>query len=98
PSVATLFPYTTLFRSVDQAEQALADGDCDIVAMTRAHMADPDIVGKLYAGELDRVRPCIAINDGCIGRSYQKLAVKCAVNPALGDRKSTRLNSSHVKI
>ncbi|MQA01893.1 MAG: FAD-binding protein [Streptosporangiales bacterium] len=68
----------------EQAEQALAAGDCDLVAMTRAHMADPDIVTKLTAGELDRVRPCIAINDGCIGRSYQRLTVKCAVNPVLG--------------
>lgn len=87
---------------VEQAEQALADGDCDIVAMTRAHMADPDIVAKLQAGELDRVRPCIAVNDGCIGRSYQKLAVKCAVNPALGheelDRPEPTATPRHVVV
>lgn len=69
---------------VDQAEDALTAGDCDIVAMTRAHMADPDIVAKATRGDLDRIRPCIAITDGCIGRSYQRLAVRCAVNPTVG--------------
>lgn len=69
---------------VDQAEQALADGDCDLVAMTRAMMADPDLPKHARAGRADRARPCIAINDACIGRSYQKMDVLCAVNPVLG--------------
>lgn len=68
----------------DQAEAALASGDCDLVAMTRAMMAEPDLPNLARSGQADRARPCIAINDACIGRSYQKMNVLCAVNPVLG--------------
>ena len=32
------------------AERALADGACDLVGMTRAQIADPDLVAKLVRG------------------------------------------------
>lgn len=70
---------------VHQAERALRDGDCDLVAMTRAIIADPDLPVKASHGELDRIRPCIAINDACIGRLYTGLPIRCAVNPDIGD-------------
>lgn len=63
------------------AEQALHEHDVDFVAMTRALIADPDLPRKLAAGR--RVRPCIGINQGCIGRLYQGLPVLCTVNPAI---------------
>lgn len=66
-----------------QAEEALASGDCDLVAMTRAIIADPDLPRKAFAGEVSRIRPCIAINEGCIGRGYQGLSIQCAVNPGV---------------
>ena len=67
-----------------QAEDALRQGDCDVVAMTRATVADPDLPKLAQAGETDRIRPCISINDACIGRSYQGRRVLCAVNPVVG--------------
>jgi dimethylglycine catabolism A len=69
---------------VEQAEAALARGDCDLVAMTRATLADPDLPNLAQRGEVERIRPCIAINDACIGRSYKRMSVRCAVNPVLG--------------
>jgi 2,4-dienoyl-CoA reductase-like NADH-dependent reductase (Old Yellow Enzyme family) len=69
---------------VEQAEDALAKGDCDLVAMTRATLADPDLPNLARKGEVERIRPCIAINDACIGRSYKRMAVRCAVNPVAG--------------
>lgn len=65
------------------AEAALERGDCDLVAMTRAIIADPDMPRKLLAGRARMIRPCIAINDACIGRAYQGYPMKCAVNPAI---------------
>src|SRR4051794_1040028 len=47
------------------AEQAVADGVCDGVEMTRAQIADPDVVAKLDAGDPDRIRPCIRCNQTC---------------------------------
>lgn len=69
----------------EQAEQALVTGDCDLVAMTRAIIADPDMPRKVRRGEASRVRPCIAINEGCIGRLYDGLPIACAVNPGIAD-------------
>jgi 2,4-dienoyl-CoA reductase-like NADH-dependent reductase (Old Yellow Enzyme family) len=68
-----------------QAEEALAAGDCDLVAMTRAIIADPDLPRKAQAGEAARVRPCIAINETCIGKLYAGAGIGCAVNPAIAD-------------
>ena len=60
------------------ARYALAEGLLDMVGMTRAHMADPQIVNKLARGEEDRVRPCV----GASYCMYKKVA--CIHNPATG--------------
>lgn len=60
------------------ARHAIRDGLLDMVAMTRAHMADPQIVNKLMRGEEDRIRPCV-------GASYcMHKKVNCIHNPASG--------------
>jgi 2,4-dienoyl-CoA reductase-like NADH-dependent reductase (Old Yellow Enzyme family)/thioredoxin reductase len=43
---------------VATARHAIRSGILDMVAMTRAHMADPQIVNKIMRGEEDRIRPC----------------------------------------
>jgi 2,4-dienoyl-CoA reductase-like NADH-dependent reductase (Old Yellow Enzyme family)/pyruvate/2-oxoglutarate dehydrogenase complex dihydrolipoamide dehydrogenase (E3) component len=43
---------------VATARYAIRDGILDMVAMTRAHIADPQIVNKILRGEEDRIRPC----------------------------------------
>ncbi|MGV3768542.1 MAG: FAD-dependent oxidoreductase [Sphingobium phenoxybenzoativorans] len=70
--------------NVDHAEAALARGDCDIVGLTRAHIADPDIVKKLFTGERNRIRPCVGANTGCIDRNALGLPVRCFHNPEAG--------------
>lgn len=40
------------------ARHAIKDGLLDMVAMTRAHIADPQIVNKIKRGEEHRIRPC----------------------------------------
>ncbi len=48
-------------RIVDiaSARYALKSNILDMVAMTRAHIADPEIVNKIARGEEHRIRPCI---------------------------------------
>ena len=58
---------TGRFRTLEEAEQVLADGVADMVSMVRAPIADPDIVRKTREGRAHEVRPCIACNQGCIG-------------------------------
>ena len=63
------------------AESLLASGACDLVAMTRAHIADPDLVAKARTGQAHRIRPCVGANV-CVNR---KLAgypeISCFHNP-----------------
>jgi dimethylglycine catabolism A len=73
-------------RIVDpiHADQLLADRVVDVVGMTRALIADPDLPRKARAGHLDDVRPCVGANEGCIDRIYQGKPVTCVQNPAAG--------------
>lgn len=68
---------------VSQAAKAIDDGDCDLVGMVRALIADPDLPRKAEAGELATVRPCISIISGCSGRTGRGNTLGCSVNPAI---------------
>lgn len=60
------------------ARYAIREGLLDMVGMTRAHMADPQIVNKLMRGEEERIRPCV-------GASYcMHKKANCIHNPASG--------------
>ncbi len=74
---------TGRFRTLEDAEQVIAQGMADLVGMTRAHIADPDIVNKTTAGRAHEVRPCIGCNQGCLGGLMQG-RVGCTVNVAAG--------------
>jgi len=43
---------------VATARYAIREGVLDMVAMTRAHFADPQLVNKIRRGEEHRIRPC----------------------------------------
>ncbi len=45
-----------------QAEWAVGEGICDGVEMTRAQIAEPDLVAKLRADQAGAIRPCIRCN------------------------------------
>jgi 2,4-dienoyl-CoA reductase (NADPH2) len=69
---------------VAMAEAAVRDGGADLVEMTRAQIADPDLVAKLAAGEPGRIRPCILCNQKCQVRDGRNPIVSCVVEPAAG--------------
>src|SRR5262245_22298768 len=73
-------------RIVDpvHADRILADGLVDLVGMTRALIADPDLPRKAFEGRLDDVRWCVGANEGCIDRIYQGKPVTCVQNPGTG--------------
>ena len=66
-----------------QAEQALADGATDMVAMTRAQMAEPHLVKKTREGRAREIRRCMGANE-CVARLFDNKPVTCAVNPSVG--------------
>ncbi|MET0449120.1 MAG: FAD-dependent oxidoreductase [Aeromicrobium sp.] len=71
-------------RDPDLAVEVVERGEADLVAMTRAQIADPDLVEKLRTGRRDEVRRCIGANQGCIRRVADGNQMACTVNPHTG--------------
>ena len=61
------------------ADAIIRDGKADMVAMTRAHIADPEIVSKIRAGRTGEIRPCVGANV-CITLTGGPL--RCFHNPS----------------
>ena len=72
------------------AEEMVAGGDCDFVAMGRQLLTDPDIVDKLRTGRRDEIRPCINCYV-CVEQNFFDDSPRCAVNPALGDESAAEM-------
>jgi 2,4-dienoyl-CoA reductase-like NADH-dependent reductase (Old Yellow Enzyme family) len=61
------------------ARHAIREGLLDMVAMTRAHIADPHIVRKIEAGHEDRIRPCVGAT-----HCQSQYRPHCLHNPSTG--------------
>src|SRR3712207_8819814 len=85
PPRSTLFPYTTLFRSVD-------DGCGGVGRLARADR-DPDRGHRIFRAG-DR-RAVISRRPQAVASASR---VEAAADAGKADRKSTRLNSSHANI
>ena len=68
-------------NEADIAERAIRDGKIDAVVLGRAALADPEYPNKVLTGHTEKIRPCIACNQGCITRLQQGKQPTCAVNP-----------------
>lgn len=71
------------FESLQAAEEAVASGKCDFVALVRQLIADPETIKKGIAGHADDVRPCIKCMRCHDSDCYAHL-FRCAVNPKIG--------------
>jgi len=73
---------------VGQAEWALGGYDddalCDAVEMTRAQIADPDLVAKIAADNSGQIRPCTRCNQTCQVRDVRNPIVTCIGEPTSG--------------
>ncbi len=67
--------------SAAQAERILTEGQADGVEMIRPLIADPYLPRLSQAGQAERVRPCIACNQGCQVRNTMNVTLGCNVNP-----------------
>ena len=65
------------------AAAAVGGGAADVVAMSRAHLADPHLVRKLREGRASEVRRCMGANV-CVGRALHGEPVACVLSPATG--------------
>src|SRR5690625_6058046 len=83
--ISTLFPYTTLFRSLTVAATQ------DVAAFLRDRGHDV----RAYSGQTEQAER-LAAEDDLLNNRVKALVATSALG--MGDRKSTRLNSSHVAI
>ncbi|MBM4462547.1 MAG: FAD-binding protein [Chloroflexi bacterium] len=66
------------------ADQVIAQGKADLVAIGRGLYADPEWPNKVAAGRFEDIRWCTSCLDGCIHSLRTTFATKCQVNPEVG--------------
>jgi 2,4-dienoyl-CoA reductase-like NADH-dependent reductase (Old Yellow Enzyme family)/NADPH-dependent 2,4-dienoyl-CoA reductase/sulfur reductase-like enzyme len=67
----------------EQADDDIARGTYDFVAMGRKLLADPELPAKLGEGRRDSIRPCIYCY-ACVSQIFINQRVTCAANPQTG--------------
>ncbi len=67
-----------------QAENILENEQADLVIMTRALIADPQLPQKAMTDQSDDIRLCRGYNEGCIDRIYTGRGVTCVQNAMIG--------------
>ena len=79
-------PVITLGRlnDPDVAEDILAKGEADFIAITRALITDPQLPNKIKEGRIEDIRPCISCNEGCYNKIMSGQQIECACNPESG--------------
>jgi NADPH-dependent 2,4-dienoyl-CoA reductase/sulfur reductase-like enzyme len=75
---------TTRVVDLDHAERIVASGAAQAVGMTRALIADPELVAKAIDGRRGETIACIGCNQACIGHYHQGAPIGCVVNPRTG--------------
>lgn len=80
-----------VMRWPDKCEQAVIDGDTDVVSLGRALLADPMWPIKAQRGLVDDIRPCTSCN-WCIRELSLSRSVACAENPRCGKETEPELD------
>lgn len=77
-------PAVGRINRAELAEQILEEGKADLVAMSRAQLADPEFCNKARDGRTDEIRYCIGCNQGCNDGFTDLPHITCLRNPLLG--------------
>ena len=82
-------PVFTVGRITDPvfAESILADGKADMVAMTRALIADPEMPKKAREDRVDDIRTCVGDMQDCVGKFNAGTGIGCIQNATVGKEK-----------
>ena len=72
---------TNRINTPEMAEAILQQGDADMVSMARPFLADPDFIVKAAANKSEEINTCIACNQACLDRIFQRQTASCLVNP-----------------
>ncbi|MBU4316337.1 MAG: FAD-dependent oxidoreductase [Proteobacteria bacterium] len=75
----------------ETAREMIADGLCDMVALGRPLIADPDFAQKAQSGREKEIIHCIACSQGCFDHLGQGKYVECLCNPKAGHEKEAAI-------
>ncbi|MCD8117508.1 MAG: FAD-dependent oxidoreductase [Oscillospiraceae bacterium] len=67
-----------------QGEKALALGRCDMVAIGRALIAEPDLPRFIMEGRPEKIRHCTSCNQGCLAGTFFDKPIRCLANGMAG--------------
>lgn len=74
-----------VIRTPQTAENLLAEGKADFIAIGRTLIADPEWPLKAMEGRTEDIRKCITCNIWCIGeRVFKNLRIRCTINANAG--------------
>ncbi len=79
--------HASAIRDLATANRAVEEGHVDMIAMTRAHMADPHIVNKLMEDRVDDIRQCVGATY-CVDHASLAGEALCIQNAATGREKT----------
>jgi 2,4-dienoyl-CoA reductase (NADPH2) len=80
------------------ARQMIADGQCDMVALGRALIADPYFPEKARSGHEADIVHCVACAQGCFDNLFKMKAVECLCNPRAGYERSRALTIAEIPL
>jgi len=72
------------------AEEILKTNQADLIVMSRALLADPDLPKKAHSKNRDEIVPCIACNQ-CLSTVMGGNILVCSVNPFVGKEKEIHI-------
>lgn len=79
------------------AEEILAKGKADFVAIGRGLLTDPEFANKAREGKAHEIKKCIACNQGCVDRLLvEGKHATCILNPACGREREFELKPTAV--
>jgi len=68
----------------ETAEQVLAEGKADFIAIGRGLLSEPEWVNKVQSGRTDELMPCIGCHEGCLWQMIAGEPTSCSLNPLCG--------------
>ena len=75
----------------DVARHLIGDGFCDMVAMGRSLITDPEMPNKARENQENKIIHCVACAQGCFDNLFKMKPVECLCNPRVGKELETQL-------
>ncbi len=80
------------------ARRLIIDGSCDMVAMGRSLIADPQLPQKARERVEETILHCVGCGQGCLDNLFKMKPVECLCNPRAGHERETLLEATEAPL